>query len=192
MSRTCSSRAAPHGRAKSQCVARRREPRRDHSRPARRKPGARSRRQHLRFGLRGLGHRPDGRCDPDRAAVLGRFDLDWRIFIFALAAGVLSSVVFGLLPALQASNPQLVDALKEGGRTGAAGGKSQRVRNVLVVAEVALALTLLIGAGLMLRSFMAIQKSDLGIDPRNTLTFRVGLHGCSIRTKTRLAVSLSS
>ena len=104
-----------------------------------------------------------------------RFDLDWRIFIFALATGVLSSVVFGLLPALQASKPQLVDALKEGGRTGAAGGKSQRVRNVLVVAEVALALTLLIGAGLMLRSFMAIQKADLGMDPRNTLTFRVGL-----------------
>ncbi|CAA9222793.1 MAG: Acidobacterial duplicated orphan permease (function unknown) [uncultured Chthoniobacterales bacterium] len=104
-----------------------------------------------------------------------RFDLDWRIFIFALITGILSSVVFGLLPALQASNPQLVDALKEGGRTGAASGKSQRVRNVLVVAEVALALTLLIGAGLMLRSFMAIQKSDLGMDPRNTLTFRVGL-----------------
>ena len=104
-----------------------------------------------------------------------KFELDWRIFSFALGTGLLSSVVFGLLPALQASKPQLVDALKEGGRTGAAGGKSQRVRNVLVVAEVALALTLLIGAGLMLRSFMAIQKSDLGMDPGNTLTFRVGL-----------------
>ena len=103
------------------------------------------------------------------------FELDWRIFSFALGTGLLSSVVFGLLPALQASNPRLADVLKEGGRTGTGGGKSQRVRNVLVVAEVALALTLLIGAGLMLRSFMAIQKSDLGIDPRNTLTFRVGL-----------------
>ena len=103
------------------------------------------------------------------------FELDWRIFSFALATGVLSSLVFGLVPALQSSKPQLVDALKEGGRSGAAGGKSQRVRNILVVAEVALALTLLIGAGLMLRSFIAIQKSDLGIDPRNTLTFRVGL-----------------
>ena len=102
------------------------------------------------------------------------FELDWRIFSFALATGVLSSVAFGLVPALQASKPQLVDALKEGGRSGG-GGKSVRVRNILVVAEVALALTLLVGAGLMLRSFMAIQKSDLGIDPRNTLTFRVGL-----------------
>ena len=104
-----------------------------------------------------------------------QFDLDWRIFAFALATGVLSSVVFGLVPALQASKPQLVDALKEGGRSGGVGSKTQRVRNVLVVAEVALALTLLIGAGLMLRSFIAIQHSDLGINPRNTLTFRVGL-----------------
>ncbi|CAN5675453.1 ABC transporter permease [soil metagenome] len=103
------------------------------------------------------------------------FELDWRIFSFALLTGVISSVLFGLVPALQASRPQLVEALKEGSRTGTGSGKSQRVRNGLVVAEVALALTLLIGAGLMLRSFLAIQKSDLGIDPRNTLTFRVGL-----------------
>nr|MBA3763627.1 ABC transporter permease [Chthoniobacterales bacterium] len=103
-----------------------------------------------------------------------RFDLDWRIFAFALGTGGLSSVVFGLVPALQASKPQLVDSLKEGGRSGG-GAKSQRVRNGLVVAEVALALTLLIGAGLMLRSFLAIQNSDLGINPKNTLTFRVGL-----------------
>lgn len=103
------------------------------------------------------------------------FELDWRVFAFALGAGVLSSVVFGLVPALQASKPQLVDSLKEGGRTGAGGAKSQRVRNGLVVAEVALALVLLIGAGLMVRSFIAIQNSDLGFDPTRTLTFRAGL-----------------
>ena len=103
------------------------------------------------------------------------FDFDWRVFGFALATGVLSSVVFGLVPALQASKPQLVDFLKEGGRSGLGGAKGQRMRNGLVVAEVALALVLLIGAGLMLRSFIAIQNSDLGMDPKNTLTFRVGL-----------------
>ena len=103
------------------------------------------------------------------------FDLDWRIFTFALATGLFSSLLFGLLPALQVSKPQLVDALKEGGRSGMGGVKGQRVRNGLVVAEVALALTLLIGAGLMVRSFIAMQKADLGIDPKNTLTFRVGL-----------------
>ena len=71
-----------------------------------------------------------------------RFDFDWRVFSFALGIGAVSSVLFGLLPALQASHPHLVDALKEGGRTGAGGAKGQRVRNSLVVAEVALALVL--------------------------------------------------
>jgi putative ABC transport system permease protein len=104
-----------------------------------------------------------------------RFDFDWRVFSFALGIGALSSVLFGLAPALQASSPQLVDALKEGGRTGAGGAKGQRLRNSLVVAEVALALVLLIGAGLMMRSFMFLQKTDIGMDPSRTLTFRVGL-----------------
>ena len=103
------------------------------------------------------------------------FDFDWRVFSFALGIGAVSSVLFGLLPALQASHPRLVDALKEGGRTGAGGAKGQRIRNSLVVAEVALALVLLIGAGLMMRSFMKLQKTDIGMDPSRTLTFRVGL-----------------
>ncbi|PZR73157.1 MAG: hypothetical protein DLM73_11370 [Chthoniobacterales bacterium] len=103
------------------------------------------------------------------------FDFDWRVFSFALGIGAVSSVLFGLLPALQASHPHLVDALKEGGRTGGGGVKGQRVRNSLVVAEVALALVLLIGAGLMMRSFMNLQKTDIGMDPSRTLTFRVGL-----------------
>ncbi|MEY2490702.1 MAG: hypothetical protein QOC70_2644 [Verrucomicrobiota bacterium] len=103
------------------------------------------------------------------------FDFDWRVFSFALGIGAVSSVLFGLLPALQASHPRLVDALKEGGRTGGGGVKGQRIRNSLVVAEVALALVLLIGAGLMLRSFMKLQKTDIGMDPSRTLTFRVGL-----------------
>jgi predicted permease len=104
-----------------------------------------------------------------------RFDFDWRVFGFALGIGALSSVLFGLLPALQSSSPQLVDALKEGGRTGAGGAKGQRMRSSLVIAEVALALVLLIGAGLMMRSFMHLQKTDIGMDPSRTLTFRVGL-----------------
>src|SRR5205085_744024 len=104
-----------------------------------------------------------------------RFDFDWRVFSFALGIGAVSSVLFGLAPAFQASNPQLVDALKEGGRTGAGGAKGQRMRNSLVIAEVALALVLLVGAGLMMRSFMFLQKTDIGMNPSRTLTFRVGL-----------------
>ena len=103
------------------------------------------------------------------------FEFDWRVFSFALGTGLLSSVIFGIVPALQVSKPELVDSLKEGGRSGVGGAKGQRIRNGLVVAEVAFALILLIGAGLMLRSFIAIQNSNMGFDPRNTLTFRVGL-----------------
>ncbi|MEY2563623.1 MAG: hypothetical protein QOH88_1816 [Verrucomicrobiota bacterium] len=104
-----------------------------------------------------------------------RFDFDWRVFSFALGIGAISSILFGLLPALQASQPHLVDALKEGGRTGSGGAKGQRMRSSLVIAEVALALVLLIGAGLMMRSFLNLQKTDTGIDPSQTLTFRVGM-----------------
>ena len=104
-----------------------------------------------------------------------RFDFDWRVLSFALVLGIGSAVLFGLFPAWQASRPQLVDAIREGGRGGIGGGKGQRVRNGLVVAEVALALVLLAGAGLMLRSFLNLQRTRIGIDPSNTLTFRVGL-----------------
>src|SRR3954465_7363318 len=112
---------------------------------------------------------------PNEVPYWVRFDFDWRVFSFALGIGALSSVLFGLAPAFQASNPQLVDALKEGGRPGAGGVKGQRMRNSLVVAEVALALVLLVGAGLMMRSFMYLQKTDIGMDPSRTVTFRVGL-----------------
>jgi putative ABC transport system permease protein len=104
-----------------------------------------------------------------------RFDFDWRMFVFVIALGVGSAIAFGLFPALQASRPRLLEALKEGGRTGLGGGKGQRVRNGLVVAEVALALVLLVGAGLMVRSFLRTQAIDIGADPSNVLTFRVGM-----------------
>jgi putative ABC transport system permease protein len=104
-----------------------------------------------------------------------KISIDWRVLAFGMGTGLLSSILFGLVPAWQASKPALVDSLKEGGRSGLGGSKGQRVRNGLVVAEVALALALLIGAGLMLRSFLAVQNYDIGIDPKNTLTFRVGL-----------------
>ncbi len=103
------------------------------------------------------------------------FDFDWRVIAFAIGTGTISSFLFGSLPALHASRSNLVEDLKEGGRSSAGGLKGQRVRSALVVAEVALALILLIGAGLMMRSFMNLQRTDIGVDPSKTLTFRVGL-----------------
>lgn len=104
-----------------------------------------------------------------------RFNLDWRVFGFALLLGPGSAVFFGLFPALQASKPELIETIKEGGRGDLGGAHGARVRNGLVVAEVALALVLLVSASLMLRSFLKLQAMNVGVDPSNTLTFRLGL-----------------
>jgi len=103
------------------------------------------------------------------------FELDWRVFTFTIGLGLVSGLLFGLFPALHASRPQLSGVLKEGGRSGVGGARAQRARSALVVAEVALALVLLVGAGLTLRTFMKLQHTQIGIDPSNLLTFRVGL-----------------
>jgi predicted permease len=92
---------------------------------------------------------------------------------FTLLVSLLSAVIFGLMPAFQASNSNPNEALKEGGRN--TGGGSSRARKVLVVAEVALALMLLIGAGLMLKSFAQLQMVNPGFEPKNVLTMRVNL-----------------
>ncbi|HEX2095287.1 MAG TPA: ABC transporter permease [Longimicrobiaceae bacterium] len=90
--------------------------------------------------------------------------IDGRILLFALAASVLAAVLFGLTPSLQASRPDLQRFLADGGR-GAPGSTRPRLRNALVVAETALALVLLIGAGLLVRSFVELLRVDLGFAP---------------------------
>ncbi len=103
------------------------------------------------------------------------FDLDWRVLAFALSLGILSSLLFGIFPSFHASRPHLSGVLKEGGRAGTSGARAQRARSALVIAEVAIALVLLVGAGLTLRTFMKLQHTQIGMDPSNLLTFRVGL-----------------
>jgi putative ABC transport system permease protein len=93
---------------------------------------------------------------------------------FTLAVSVLTGVVFGLLPALEASRTDAGDALKEAGR-GNTSSRSRRARSAFVVAQVALALVLLVGAGLLVRSFNRLTAVDPGFDPRNLLTMRVNL-----------------
>jgi putative ABC transport system permease protein len=115
-------------------------------------------------------------------AELQRFVLGWkdiqldeRALIFTLTAAVLSGILAGLAPALQSSRPNLCNALKEGGRAGSGGAGRHRLRNILVAAEIALAVVLLAGAGLMVRGFRAQVSNSAGLDPGSLLTLRVPL-----------------
>jgi predicted permease len=114
-----------------------------------------------------LQHLPSGL---PRASEVG---MDWKVLLFTAGIALLCGILFGLAPALRISNPNLQDTLKEGGR-GARGGK-QRAQGIFVVAEMAMAVVLLIAAGLMMRSLNALWDVNPGFDSHNVLTFGVAL-----------------
>jgi predicted permease len=103
----------------------------------------------------------------------GEVGLDTRVLIFTAAVSLLAGIFFGLAPALKTSKPRLHEIMKEGGRGGS--GARHTVHGIYVVAEMALALVLLIGAGLMLRSLAALWNVNPGFDPKNVTTFSVSL-----------------
>lgn len=109
---------------------------------------------------------------PDNVPRVSTIAVDLRVLAAAAAIAMGTGLVFGLVPAWQMSRPDLVHALKEGGR-GTAGAGRHRVRNGLVVAEVALAVVLLVGAALFIGSFMTLMRIEPGFDPSNVLTARV-------------------
>jgi putative ABC transport system permease protein len=96
--------------------------------------------------------------------------MDTRVLLFAIAISVLTGLLFGLAPALQATTPELASSMKEGGRSATAGTARRRLRDGMVVAEVALAFVLLVGSGLMMRSFFRLLNVDPGFDSSNVLT----------------------
>jgi putative ABC transport system permease protein len=100
--------------------------------------------------------------------------IDGWVLAFALGISLMSGIVFGVVPALTASGDSLTDSLKEGGRTGSS-ARGKRARSVFVVAEVALALILLVGAGLLVRSFTRLLGVSPGFDPSKTITMRLTL-----------------
>jgi putative ABC transport system permease protein len=98
--------------------------------------------------------------------------MDGRVLLFTTAISVLTGLIFGVMPAFQGSKLAFAESLKNTTRGGTAGGARHRLRAVLVAAQLALALILLIGSGLLIRSFLTLQGADLGFQPRGLLTFR--------------------
>lgn len=105
---------------------------------------------------------------------LPEIGVDGRVLAFTFFVSLLTGIVFGLVPALKASRVDLNETLKDGGRS-SGGGSHHRTRNLLVVAEVALSLMLLIGAGLLIRSYQRIQNASPGFNPRGVLSLRLAL-----------------
>jgi putative ABC transport system permease protein len=101
--------------------------------------------------------------------------MDGRVLGFALAISLLTGLVFGLLPVIEASKLNLNEVLNEGGRRTAGSSSQKRLRSLIVVAEFALALVLLIGAGLLSKSFWRLQNVSPGFEPENALTFQISL-----------------
>jgi putative ABC transport system permease protein len=109
---------------------------------------------------------------------MSEVSVDWRVLVFTAAVAVVTGVVFGLAPAYHATRGDTHESLKSGGRGGSSVSRaSGRLRNALVIAEMSLALVLLAGAGLMVRSFAALQQVRLGFDPAHALSARLTLPG---------------
>jgi putative ABC transport system permease protein len=113
-----------------------------------------------------------GKDNIPRALQVG---LDWRVLVFTLAISLLTGIVFGLVPALHSSKTELTESLKEGGRGSGEGARRNRVRGVLVVSELAIAVVLLVGAGLLIQSLWRLRQVSPGFESQNLLTFEVGI-----------------
>jgi putative ABC transport system permease protein len=113
--------------------------------------------------------------DPESIPRAREIAVDAKVLGFTLALSALIGILFGLVPALQASKPELTATLKEGGRSSASGANLLSARSLLVVAEVAVALVLLVGAGLMIRSFSRLLDVNPGFSTENVLTMQISL-----------------
>lgn len=103
------------------------------------------------------------------------WDMSWRVIIYTVATSALTGIIFGLAPALHAADADLHGSLKDGGRGSGGSGRRNRIRNGLVVAEIALSLVLLVGASLFVRSFLNLQGADGGLNTESLMTLRFSL-----------------
>ena len=123
-------------------------------------------------------------ANPSRLPRVKDLAIDSHVVVFTLAVALVTGVVFGLVPALQTLQGNLQGSLKDGSRTGTADRGGQLVRRALVVAEIALALTLLTGGGLLLKSFARLANVSPGFEPHNVLTFGVALPAAKYKSDT--------
>ena len=126
----------------------------------------------LGIGLAQLGIKLLVRLQPPNLPRLDTVGMDPMVLGFTAVATVIAALLFGLVPALRASRPDAMDVLRAGSRS-LARASGRRLRNAVVMAEVALSFVLLVGSGLMIRSFLALQRTDPGYDPNGLLTFQV-------------------
>jgi len=127
------------------------------------------------LGLAALAVRVGVSFLPETLPRVTSIRLDWYVVLFALGTTLLTGLLCGLVPALAAAHTGLNETLKEGGRTGSAGGVHARLRSALVVAEIAVALVLLIASGLLLRSFEKLREVHLGFRTDHMLTANYNL-----------------
>jgi putative ABC transport system permease protein len=113
--------------------------------------------------------------------------LNGPVLAFALCTAVITALIFGLVPALQAARRDLNDPLRDSGKGTSGSGRHNRLRNAVVVLEVALSLTLLAGAGLLMRSFMALRDVHLGLQPDHVLVVRLPLPRDRYKTSDQIA-----
>jgi predicted permease len=127
------------------------------------------------FACAEIGLRALARMPAENLPQLGSVGIDWRVLTFTLLVSLVTSLLFGLAPAFMGTRLNLVDALKQGGRSVTSGRSSQRVRSLLVITEMAMCLTLLVGASLLVRSIMRLEGQNLGIRQDNLLRGRIYL-----------------
>jgi putative ABC transport system permease protein len=135
----------------------------------------------LGLGLGYLGVRGLLQINPGNIPRIGEFgsqvSLDWRVLVFTLGVSLVTGIVFGLIPAFSASRTDLNATLKESGLRSGSGVRQNKARSILVVTEMALALVLLVGAALLIRTFSVLRGVNPGFDTHNVLTMAMSLAG---------------
>ena len=121
---------------------------------------------------------------PEHLPRLNEISIDPAVVVFAFAISLATGILFGMLPVVRHAGPRIANALRGGGRTGSQSRERQRARSVLVVVQVALAAVLLVGSGLMIRTFQALRHVDPGFNPKDALTMRIAIPSTQVKDPT--------